>query len=59
MLATGCEKAKFVGAKDQDTTANGKSRNTIYNQNALLTTCDDPHPHFGIRTKKLKVIPDK
>ncbi|MCC6460150.1 MAG: LPS-assembly protein LptD [Saprospiraceae bacterium] len=53
------EKAKFVGqaAPANDTTA--RSNNTIYNQNALLTTCDDPHPHFGIRTKKLKVIPDK
>lgn len=50
------EKAKFIGAAGTDTT---RSRNTIYNKDALLTTCDDPHPHFGIRTKKLKVIPDK
>ena len=49
-------KAKFVGAADADTS---RSRNTIYNQDALLTTCDNEHPHFGIRTKKLKVIPDK
>jgi len=51
------ERAKFVGSKSepQDTT----SKNTIYNQNAIITTCDAPHPHFGIRTKKLKVIPDK
>lgn len=51
------QKAKFVGEAAADTTS--KTQNTIYNQNALLTTCDDPHPHFGIRTKKLKVIPDK
>lgn len=51
------EKAKFVGQADADTSS--RSRNTIYNQNALLTTCDDPHPHFGIRTRKLKVVPDK
>lgn len=50
-------KAKFIGEANADTLAT--TRNTIYNQNALLTTCDDPHPHFGIRTKKLKVIPDK
>ena len=50
-------RAKFIGAAESADTA--KTRNTIYNQNALLTTCDDPHPHFGIRTKKLKVIPDK
>ncbi len=51
-------KAKFVGSKDDGDTSK-TARNTIYNQNAILTTCDDPHPHFGIRTKKLKVIPDK
>ncbi len=50
------QKAKFVGAGG-DTT--GQSKNIIYNEDAILTTCDDPHPHFGIRTKKLKVIPDK
>ncbi|MEI6410303.1 MAG: putative LPS assembly protein LptD, partial [Bacteroidota bacterium] len=42
---------------DEDTTKHNKA--TIYNSNALITTCDDPHPHFGIRTNKLKVIPDK
>ncbi|MBK6931565.1 MAG: LPS-assembly protein LptD [Saprospirales bacterium] len=52
------QKAKFVA----QTTARDsvvQTQNTVYNQNALLTTCDDPHPHFGIRTRKLKVIPDK
>ncbi len=51
------ERAKFIGAATLDTTL--KARNTIYNSNALLTTCDLDHPHFGIRTKKLKVIPNK
>jgi hypothetical protein len=50
------EKAKFVGTQSLDTTA---PKNIIYNQDAILTTCDDPHPHFGIKTKKLKVIPNK
>ncbi len=49
------EKAKFIGAPGTDTTA----QNTIYNQNALITTCNAAHPHFGIRTQKLKVIPNK
>ncbi len=31
----------------------------IYNKNALLTTCDQDHPHWGIRTTKLKMIPEK
>lgn len=51
------QKAKFVGVADAADSS--KTRNTVYNKNAILTTCDDPHPHFGIRTRKLKVIPDK
>jgi hypothetical protein len=53
------ERAKFVGVAHPDPDTTKKQGNTIYNENALLTTCDDPHPHFGIRTRKLKVIPDK
>jgi len=33
--------------------------NIIYNRNAIFTTCNHPEPHFGIRCKKLKMIPDK
>ena len=51
------ERAKFIGAATVDTTQ--KSNNTIYNSNAIITTCDKDHPHYGIRTKKLKVIPNK
>ncbi|MBP6812865.1 MAG: hypothetical protein KA138_15160, partial [Saprospiraceae bacterium] len=51
------ERAKFISGVSADTTI--KARNTIYNKDALLTTCDAPHPHFGIRTNKLKVIQDK
>lgn len=51
------ERAKFVGSNNVDTTKKGNT--VIYNQNAILTTCDAPHPHYGIRTNKLKVIPDK
>jgi len=31
----------------------------IYNKNAVLTTCSHDHPHWGIRTSRLKVIPEK
>ncbi len=31
--------------------------NIIYSQEALITTCDHPHPHFGIRSRKQKIIP--
>ncbi len=47
------KKAKFIGARDtlQD--------DIIYNQDALFTTCDLPHPHFGIHSKKQMLIPNK
>ncbi len=47
------EKTKYVSAKD--TTQN----DVIYSKNAILTTCSDPHPHFGIRANKMKVIANK
>ncbi|MEL6123657.1 MAG: putative LPS assembly protein LptD [Bacteroidota bacterium] len=31
----------------------------IYNKNALITTCEHDHPHWGIRTTKFKMIPQK
>ena len=31
----------------------------IYNQDCIFTTCNHEHPHFGIRAKRLKMIPDK
>jgi lipopolysaccharide assembly outer membrane protein LptD (OstA) len=30
-----------------------------YSKNALYTTCDDEHPHFAFKAKKMKVIPNK
>ncbi len=50
------ERSKFVGIPNGDSTKS--QQNTIYNENSLLTTCDLPHPHYGIRAKKLKVIPN-
>lgn len=52
------EKAKFIGGAQGDTT-NAAGQAKIFNYRAIITTCDDPHPHFGIRTQKLKVIPNK
>lgn len=31
----------------------------IFNKDAIITSCDAEVPHFGIRTNKLKVVPDK
>jgi LptD protein len=47
------EKTKFVGKKDS------ADYDVIYSKNAILTTCSDPHPHFGIRAQKMKVIANK
>ncbi|MBU6341748.1 MAG: hypothetical protein KGS48_09665, partial [Bacteroidetes bacterium] len=52
------DRAKIIGSTDKDTT-NQRAKTTIYNADAIITTCDAPHPHFGIHTQKLKVIPDK
>ncbi len=48
-------KTKFY-AKGADTT---QVDNVVYNENALITTCNHPEPHFGIRASKIKVIPNK
>ena len=48
-------RAKFL-ASDKDSTI---QEDHIYSSDALFTTCDHPEPHYGIRSKKQKVIPDK
>lgn len=50
------DKSKFVAGERIDTT---QSDDTIYSQGAIFTTCVAEHPHFGIRSTKQKVIPDK
>ncbi|MEO1257812.1 MAG: putative LPS assembly protein LptD [Bacteroidota bacterium] len=47
-------KGKFIGA-GQDTT----KKNIIYNKDAIFSTCDLEHPHFGIRSNKQKIVQDK
>ncbi|GIV32037.1 MAG: organic solvent tolerance protein OstA [Saprospiraceae bacterium] len=47
-------KAKYIGA-GKDTTRT----DVIYSSNAIFSTCDLEQPHFGIRSRKQKVIPDK
>ncbi|MCC6411503.1 MAG: hypothetical protein IT270_07575 [Saprospiraceae bacterium] len=51
------QRAKFIGSAQQD--SSDKAQNVIYNYNSLVTSCDHPEPHFGIRANKLKVIPNK
>jgi hypothetical protein len=48
------EKGKFFGAGEDSTKSN-----IIYNKNAIFSTCDLEHPHFGIRSSKQKIVQDK
>ena len=45
---------KFVSA-GADTTA----VDYVYSEDVILTTCNAPHPHYGIRSQKQKIIPNK
>ena len=50
------------GAKTKFISSEGDSLLTddeIYNTDALITTCNHEFPHYGIRTRKLKIVPNK
>lgn len=52
----------ILGSRAKFHSADGDSSivdDHIYSSNALFTTCNHPEPHYGIRSKKQKVIPDK
>lgn len=46
---------KFV-SKESDSTL---MYDQIFNKNAIITSCELDHPHFGIRAQKLKVVPEQ
>ena len=50
-------KAKFI-RQNADSTKQ-EVDDVVYSTNSIFTTCDHPHPHFGIRSKKQKVVPGK
>lgn len=47
-------RTKYVSAADS---VGGEDY--IYNENAIFTTCDHPEPHYGIRSQKQKLIPNR
>lgn len=51
-------KAKFTTV-DSTAQSSKKKQEVVYSSDAIFTTCNHPHPHFGIRSKKQKVIPNK
>ena len=50
------KESKFITGETIDTT---KADDIIYSENAIFSTCGLREPHFGIRSRKQKVIPDK
>lgn len=46
---------KFLGKQGDPS----RDHDIIYNEDALVSTCDADHKHFGIRSRKQKVIPGK
>lgn len=60
-------KVKYVRTKMGDEYVSGEAikmdsldfqgKQVVYIKNGSFTSCPDPHPHFYIRSKKLKVIP--
>ncbi len=46
---------KFVRGEDDSL----HIEDVIYNRNALITSCNLDHPHWGVRATKLKFIPDR
>lgn len=47
------DRAKFIGSLSEE------QRDKIYGHRAIITTCDHPVPHYGIRSTRQKIIPNK
>ncbi|MFT4750046.1 MAG: hypothetical protein ACI92C_000434 [Neolewinella sp.] len=51
------DKSKFVSGA---ITVNDTTKaDVIYTEGAIFTTCSAEHPHFGIRTRKAKIVPNR
>ncbi len=50
-------KSKFVSGAVQ--TNDSTRSDVIYTEGAIFTSCSLDHPHFGIRTQRAKVVPNK
>ncbi len=49
------EKTKFIGGGADSTNKD----DVIYSNGAIITTCNHPIPHYGIRATKIKTVPNK
>ena len=50
-------KSKFVSGAIQ--TSDSTRSDVIYTEGAIFTSCSLEHPHFGIRTQRAKIVPNK
>ena len=48
-------KTKYVSS-EQDTVY---GQDIVYNKDAVITSCNHPNPHFGIRARKMKVVTNR
>jgi len=48
-------KGKFSGKGAEE----NQQDDHIFSEDCIFTTCNHPHPHFGIRSRKQKVVPNK
>ncbi len=48
-------KTKFLLAEGDSALTN----DVLYSADAIFTTCDAPHPHYGVRSTKIKIIPNR
>ena len=44
---------------DMRSQKNADEDDVVYAEGTIYTTCDHPEPHFGVRSRKAKIIPDK
>jgi len=49
------DKTKFLLAEGDSVLAH----DVLYSAQAIFTTCDAPHPHYGVRSSKIKIIPNR
>ena len=52
-------KSKFVSGEQIEGDTTTEVNDFVYSQDALFTTCTHAEPHYGIRSRKQKVIPNK
>ena len=56
------ESNMFIHGRETKFVSGGLDTNSVdyvYSQDVILTTCNAEHPHYGIRSKKQKIIPNR